>query len=296
MKYGEVIPLDLLKKIFNMFIVRLWGGVGNQLFQYAFGEFLRTNYKLDVCYDIGSFGTTDKLREFELQLIAPDLLICDNIYFSKFRGFINRVLRSLYSIRNKFITEKDFSLEKISLINPQKKVYLQGYWQKEIYAKSLIDNGLYFPKKEIPKELEEVELRIKSSENSVALHVRRGDYFHPKNIDTWGVCDVCYYERALSYLQSVKGNCKIFVFSDDLEWVRNNIQITNDAFFVPNYNVSQYWYIYLMSLCGNNIISNSSFSWWGAYLNNKNDKIVISPSKWNLKTNKTLALDNWVKV
>lgn len=279
-----------------MYIVRLWGGIGNQLFQYAFGEFLRYNYNLDVRYDIASFGNSDKLREYELAIIAPNLPTVSNIRFSRYRGIVNRCLRALYSVKNKFVIERDFTSEIIENRRKISEIYLQGYWQEEKYAKILIEKNLYLPQYEFPLELEAIKMQILSSRNSVALHVRRGDYFNPKNVGTWGVCNVDYYEKAISYVEGLKGDCHIFVFSDDLKWVKDNLKFEGLVTFVPNYNVSQYWYIYLMSLCGNNIISNSSFSWWGAYLNNKNDKIVISPSKWNLKTNKTLALDNWVKV
>lgn len=279
-----------------MYIVRLWGGIGNQLFQYAFGEFLRYNYNLDVRYDIASFGNSDKLREYELAIIAPNLPTVSNIRFSRYRGIVNRCLRALYSVKNKFVIERDFTSEIIENRRKISEIYLQGYWQEEKYAKILIEKNLYLPQYEFPLELEAIKMQILSSRNSVALHVRRGDYFNPKNVGTWGVCNVDYYEKAISYVEGLKGDCHIFVFSDDLKWVKDNLKFEGQVTFVPNYNVSQYWYIYLMSLCGNNIISNSSFSWWGAYLNNKNDKIVISPSKWNLKTNKTLALDNWVKI
>ena len=279
-----------------MYIVRLWGGIGNQLFQYAFGEFLRYNYNLDVRYDIASFGNSDKLREYELAIIAPNLPTVSNIRFSRYRGIVNRCLRALYSVKNKFVIERDFTSKIIENRRKISDIYLQGYWQEEKYAKILIEKNLYLPQYEFPLELEAIKMQILSSRNSVALHVRRGDYFNPKNVGTWGVCNVDYYEKAISYVEELKGDCHIFVFSDDLKWVKDNLKFEGQVTFVPNYEISQFWYIYLMSLCKNNIISNSSFSWWGAYLNENIEKVVISPTKWNLKTKETIALDSWVKL
>lgn len=279
-----------------MYIVRLWGGIGNQLFQYAFGEFLRYNCNLDVRYDIASFGNSDKLREYELAIIAPNLPTVNNIRFSRYRGIVNRCLRALYSVKNKFVIERDFTSKIIENRRKKSDIYLQGYWQEEKYAKILIEKNLYLPQYGFPLELEAIKIQILSSRNSVALHVRRGDYFNPKNVGTWGVCNVDYYEKAISYVEKLKGDCHIFVFSDDLNWVKDNLKFEGQVTFVPNYEISQFWYIYLMSLCKNNIISNSSFSWWGAYLNKNIEKVVISPTKWNLKTKETIALDSWVKL
>lgn len=273
-----------------MIIIRLWGGVGNQLFQYSFGEYLRLNTNHEIYYDVSSFGNSDKLREFQI-LILNNSLPLKNVYFSKYRGVRNRFFRFLFSIKNKFITEDRFNQEELSDLN--RTYYLQGYWQNIKY----INGGdLYKPKNETPAEIEDLIRKINLSHNPVSMHIRRGDYFTSKHIDVYGVCDVDYFKKSLSLINEKIKEVTIFIFSDDINWVKNNIELSDNMMIIPNYEVNQFWYIYLMSLCHHNIISNSSFSWWGAFLNMNPEKIVISPSKWTLDSDKTLALSEWIKI
>ncbi|WP_370788330.1 alpha-1,2-fucosyltransferase [Bacteroides nordii] len=281
----------------NMVIVRLWGGIGNQLFQYSFGEFLREKYQVDVIYDIASFGKSDKLRKLELSVVVPGIPVTTDISFSKYVGTKNRLLRFIYGLKNSFIEEKYFSDEQLfKYLSKRGDVYLQGYWQKTIYAETLRRKGSFFLSQEEPIVLHTIKAKIQESEGAIALHVRRGDYFSSKHINTFGVCDAHYYEKAVDIMRGRVSNALIFVFSDDLDWVRKSVNLPINTIYVPNYGIPQYWYIHLMSLCRHNIISNSSFSWWGAFLNTNRNKIVISPSIWTLNSNKTIALDEWMRI
>lgn len=279
-----------------MVIIRIWGGIGNQLFQYAFGEYLRDKYRIVVEYDVGSFGNSDLLRKLELLILDPNIPINFSSHFSKFVGVKNRIMRFLYTLRNNFVEENKFSEERLLKCLNNGDVYLQGYWQNAVYANVLIKKQIYMSKNEYPKEVVVLFDKINKSQNAVALHVRRGDYFLPKNINVFGVCDTNYYKRAIDFIHSKEGTISIFVFSDDLDWVRENVELPVSAIFVPNYDIPQYWYIYMMSLCKHNVISNSSFSWWGAFLNMNANKIVVSPSKWTLNSDKTIALSEWVRL
>ena len=175
-------------------------------------------------------------------------------------------------------------------------VYFNGYWQTDKYVKTL-DLHLFEPKESMPRSLETVFLQIKSVECPVSIHFRRGDYFMPKWIGRYGVCTVQYYIDAMAGLKNMLHlKPTFFIFSDDLEWVRQNIIIGDNHVFVPNLEINSFWYIYLMSKCKHHIISNSTFSWWGAYLNAYTDKIVIGPSKWMLDTDDTLMLPEWEKI
>jgi hypothetical protein len=282
-----------------MLVIRVWGGIGNQLFQYAFGEYLRLKTKQDVYYDVLSFGSSDKLRKLELGILNSDIPIVEDIKFSRYTCYKNRFYGLLFRLNphNKFILEQNFNLETIQFKN-NNLYYLQGYWQSSIYPDELqkIDKEIFTPKQDFPVELRDVKNDITSTQNTVSLHVRRGDYFLPKNIGIFGVCDVSYYHRALDLLRNRCDDIKFFVFSDDLEWVQNNLSLPINTVLVSNYEVNPYWYIHLMSQCKHNIISNSSFSWWGAYLNRNNDKTVTCPSKWTLNSDKTIALQEWVKI
>lgn len=280
-------------------IVRLWGGIGNQLFQYSFGEYLRNTKSVRVEYDCNSFGNSDKLRKLEIESAVGSIPITTENVISRYTGVINRVIRCIYNINNKFISEKKFSEEKFDLLTQRKgEVYLQGYWQKQLYASWALNSGtLNLSKMSLPIELQDYYQKITAEEETVSLHIRRGDYFIPRYIKKFGVCSPKYYQDSITYLQNkIKINIKIFVFSDDPQWVIKNIKLPSDSIFIKNYEVPQASYIYLMSLCKYNIISNSSFSWWGAFLNRNPCKIVISPEKWTLDSDKTLALSEWVKL
>jgi hypothetical protein len=286
-----------------MITIRLWGGIGNQLFQYSFGEYLRLKTQQEVKYDIASFGRTDKLRKLELQIINPAISVIDDIKFSYHKGLYNRLLRYLFCLKqgNEFIDESHFT--EISFLNNPAEgkgiKYFQGYWQSEIYPNEILKNNLdcFTPRIEKPFEIQRIEHEIKNEKHSTALHVRRGDYFaSKKNIKRYGVCNQDYYHRAINYLYQKQKKCRIFVFSDDLKWVKDNIELPENVFFVSNYDINNFWFIYLMSQCKNNIISNSSFSWWGAYLNSNADKIVIAPVLWETGSTEMPVLSNCIKL
>ena len=280
-----------------MVIVRLWGGIGNQLFQYSFGEFLREKYQVDVIYDIASFGKSDKLRKLELSVVVPGIPVTTDISFSKYVGTKNRLLRFIYGLKNSFIEEKYFSDEQLfKYLSKRGDVYLQGYWQKTIYAETLRRKGSFFLSQEEPIVLHTIKAKIQEAEGAIALHVRRGDYFSSKHINTFGVCDAHYYEKAVDIMRGRVSNAMIFVFSDDLDWVKSNLILPSNTVYVKNYDINSYWYIYLMSLCRHIIISNSSFSWWGATLNRNLHKIVIAPKYWSTKKNNTLCDNSWIKI
>ena len=282
-----------------MIIVRLWGGIGNQLFQYALGEYLRNKTRHDIKYDVSSFGRSDKLREFGLTLLNHELETVDNMHISHYTGVLNRLFILLFSIRpnHKFIWERHFSESMIDVLKDNAVLYLQGYWQKEKYAQWLIENksNLFEPKETVPFEIQSY-FQITNNTDTVALHIRRGDYFQSKYATTFGVCTVEYYQKALELISTKIDKFQLLVFSDDLEWVKENIKLPIDSILVENYDIKQYWYIYLMSKCKHNIISNSSFSWWGAFLNSNKNKVVISPEKWLNTSDTTIALDSWIKI
>jgi len=284
-----------------MIVIRVWGGIGNQLFQYSFGEYLRLKTQQEVVYDIASFGRTDKYRKLELDIINPDIPTIENIKFSHYTGLNSRILRSFFCLNhgNKFVEESHFAETLLSNINPSMIIYLQGYWQKDLYPNKVLEYNpnCFIPYLEKPIEIQTIEDEIKTNIPTIALHIRRGDYYNSKNIKSLAVCTPDYYYKALNFLYEKNNNyCRTIIFSDELEWVKDNINLPQDVFFVPNYNINSFWYIYLMSCCSHNIIANSSFSWWGAYLNKNKDKIVIAPQKWIINSNKEMALPEWIKI
>ena len=280
-----------------MIIVKIWGGIGNQLFQYVFGQYLRYRYNQEVLYDDNSFLSTDKLRERELDALDTTITWDKHCRFSKYRGIKGRLLRYCYQLLPK---HHYVGLDEIipQRIKDNEEYFFQAYWQDSKYYQWLVANVPSFKlqSKSFPKELNAKRTQIESCPQSVSVHIRRGDYFSPENISVYGVCTEEYFERAASLMKKEVPGVRFFVFTDDIEWVRRHIQLDDDAVIVPNYEISQFAYIELMSLCKHHIISNSSFSWWGAVLNEQGGARVICPSKWTLTSDESIALDNWVKL
>ena len=142
---------------------------------------------------------------------------------------------------------------------------------------------------------------IVSKKESVSIHIRRGDYISEKKINNiFFVCDLNYYQNAINYINDKIKNPTYFVFSDDLDWARDNLIFLSDVVYIDykdKSNSSSVEEIILMSKCKNHIISNSSFSWWGTWLCQKNDQINISPKKWdNTKIDKSDLVENFIKL
>jgi hypothetical protein len=280
-----------------MIIVKLWGGIGNQLFQYVFGQYLHFRYNQEVRYDDNSYISTDKLRKRELDNLNVEIEMDNHCSFSKYRGVKGRTLRYLYQLnpRHHFIGLD----EKVPTTFKEKdEYYFQAYWQDYKYYDWLRHNIPPFSikSKSFPKKLTEFKNMIKDTPQSVSLHVRRGDYFKPRFVGTFGVCTEAYYQMAINRIKEQVEDARFFVFSDDLEWVKEHIELDKDTVLIPNYDISQFSYIELMSFCKHHIISNSSFSWWGAVLNTDDNAIVISPKKWTNTSPKTIALKDWIKI
>lgn len=178
--------------------------------------------------------------------------------------------------------------------------YLQGYWQSEKYfqkCSNVIRKDFSFRQPMVERNLDWAE-RI-SGVNAISLHVRRGDYVNnPVANLTHGVCSANYYHEAISYISNRVMSPHIFIFSDDIPWVRANI-ITNLPCSLIDHNRGKDSFndMRLMSLCKHHIIANSSFSWWGAWLNQSDEKIMIAPKKWFAvdKSTDDLIPDSWVR-
>ena len=161
-----------------------------------------------------------------------------------------------------------------------KKGYVSGYFQVGSYYEQIrpfLQKQLY-PREKPNRKNEEIIQKI-SSTNSVSLHVRRGDYLGLKNLH--GICDLNYYQKAVNFIERHVENPFFFLFSDDPNWVKENLKLNHPYFIVDiNKNEKSPWDMWLMSLCKHNIIANSSFSWWGAFLNQNEKNITIAPKVW----------------
>lgn len=268
-----------------MIITKLQGGLANQIFQWAYGKFLSEEYKtplyLDVYFYLNQFGVTK--REFSL---------------NKFPNLEYNILPNDRNIKN-WSNEP----EKVRILNisdnyhysvldyqPDTHYYLNGYWQSEKYFKK-IENIIRENLRPTSEKIKELKGKY-NTDNSVSIHIRRTDYvtsggYHP-------VQSIEYYQRGLELIKDYE---RVLVFSDDIEWCKNNLNFKNMIFVDGNDDVEDLW---LMSLCDHNIIANSSFSWWGAWLNINPNKKITAPEKWfgdKSNTNYSdIIPENWIKI
>lgn len=240
-----------------MVISNLKGGLGNQMFQWAVGKNLSIKYGQKLFLDISYYIQNPSNRKFEL---------------NKFQNLNYSLTDDLKLISNLPTVVEPSSFEFLNIHVPVDGIRLDGYWQTENY---FLDH-----KEEILKDFnisEETKNELIKryplvTKNSVSIHIRRTDYvtsngFHPLQ-------NIQYYNKALNIIRDYEN---ILIFSDDINWCKENIKLDNSIFIENNDNVED---LHLMSMCNHNIIANSSFSWWGAFLNKNLNKKIIAPNNW----------------
>lgn len=276
-----------------MLVVKISSGMGNQLFQYVFAQYVKAHYQRPVYLDDSPFTYRYPERTFHLDIVSDLPQIHDRRLYNQYKSVGYRLSKALFAINpsTRRITE-----EKLVFPPDEKLLYFDGYWQTDHYAAALenLDKLLQ------PKEPQPIGImrRLESfqSTHPVSLHVRRGDYLSQAYKSTYAVCGVDYYEAAIERMTTKLDEFTLYVFSDEPEWVKKHIRLPENTQFIENEPINPFWYIYLMAHCKDNIISNSSFSWWGAYLNCNPEKRVIAPKQWTLTSDQTIALDAWEKL
>jgi hypothetical protein len=220
------------------------------------------------------------------------------------QGFVERVLKKVIhrpsKPTTKYITEKYFHFDP-DILNLTEGVYLDGYWQSEKYFMDIAEiiRQEFTVKSSQTGKNRELSEKIAACE-SVSLHVRRGDYVtNPHTNKVHGICGLDYYYRAIEHLTKILKNPFFFIFTDDPEWVHENLNFPSQAIIVNHNGITKdYEDLRLMTQCKHSIIANSSFSWWGAWLNPNRHKIIIAPQKWfadDSFNTKDLIPTTWVK-
>ena len=286
-------------------IIKLQGGLGNQMFQYALGRHLSHITKAALKLDITSFKNDPK-RDYNLncfnlrEFFATDEEIR---WFKKYQrkpGKIWFLYNRLVADETKYVEERQFHFDqKILQLKPP--VYLDGYWNTEKYFKDIEEaiRKEFTLKNSLSDYAKSLEAEIMGKE-AVSIHVRRGDYVSDKHTNEWhGSCSIEYYNQAIQKIAEHVTNPHFFIFSDDPVWIKENIIPP----FLTTYLSGNAKYpeedMHLMSRCKHHIIANSSFSWWGTWLNPNKEKIVIAPKRW-FQTPKMdtrdLLPDSWIKI
>jgi hypothetical protein len=283
-----------------MAIIFLTGGLGGQMLQYAFYRYLIRKLGKNVYLDASSKTLNDHTG-FELLRLFPNIRIENKINDPYLIKRIKHILFSTFYKYNFWFIAKDKNMDVRERIFHE-IIYL-GYWFQCGYINDMREQMLtdfeFIPF----DEQQNIELaeQIRAS-NSVGVHIRRGDFYKTAATRALlgGICTIDYYKAAIKRIKETCEAPVFFVFSNEMDWVKENLQFDTDVFFIDwNTGQNSFRDMQLMSICKHNIIANSSFSWWGAFLNKNQDKIVIAPSKWINGAdifNSWIISDSWIKL
>jgi len=289
-----------------MIVIKFQGGMGNQMFQYALGRTLSHIHKVPFFLDATSYKH-DSLRSYALSpfRIQERFASMEEIVrfrrFKKRRGRVWSFYNYLFADESRYVEERQFNFDP-RILKTRDDAYFDGFWQTEkyFYPIASIIREEFMLKMPIGDRSASLRREIEDSEQSVALHVRRADYIaNPSTHAYHGVCGKEYYDRAIKILSAKFSEPHLFVFSDDEVWAKENIQYPFPTEYISREPAKDHEDLYLMSLCKNNITANSSFSWWGAWLNKNPDKIVIAPRRWvaTAKLNTVdLIPESWITI
>lgn len=270
-----------------MITLILSGGLGNQMFEYAAGRALSIRHKSDLHIDLYILKKKTKAttRNYELTVF--------NIETPIKKSFLNKIAVKGFGFLKSSSLGRTF-LNNIGIFRDEKAQYydsrfddlsenttLFGYFQNENYFKGISKQLRIDFTFKAPLKGQNDEIRSVIEQNtSVSIHIRRGDYSNSNS--NLPILDISYYKKAIEHVASQVSNPYFFIFSDGIDWVKENLDLSefNHQFIDWNKNENSYIDMQLMSICKHNIIANSSFSWWGAWLNNNPNKLVIAPNKW----------------
>ncbi|HTE24078.1 alpha-1,2-fucosyltransferase [Flavitalea sp.] len=268
-----------------MIAVQLAGGLGNQLFQYAMGRSIATRNRTELKLDI-TFFENYEWHEYSLEPFSIDAPIAGKVELDRLKkrqeSFVERFKRKYLGGHPIVVQEKNllFDAAYLAIKSPG---YLFGYWQCEKYFsefESLVRKELQIKIDPSPPNLALLN-EIKSKE-AISLHIRRGNFVTVDFVNkAHGTCSMDYYQAAIQLTAEKCKNPEYYIFSDDIPWVKQNLQINYPHVFVDiNDAKTDYEDLRLMYSCKHHIIANSTFSWWGAWLNKSKDKLVIAPERW----------------
>lgn len=269
-----------------MLMLQMTGGLGNQMFQYAVYQELKYRGKEVAIDDFTKYDGQETHPKGIEQVFGvtyeKGTLKEYNRLTDSSRMFFERLRRKLFGRKQKVCQEKD-ALKYTEEIFALEDAYLIGYFQSEKFFSNVHDliRKQFVFKETLMTDKAKEYLELINESNSISVHIRRGDYIKEKFAPIYGgICTAEYYQGAMQYMRENVNNPKFFLFTNDPEWVKENM-LEEDCILVECSDESTgHLDMMLMSNCKHNIIANSSFSWWGAWLNSNTEKIVIAPSKW----------------
>lgn len=290
-----------------MIIVKLVGGLGNQLFQYAAGLAIARTHNQTLKLDITGYvhtdnHTSDTLRTYDLDVFNITAPIATQTEIDAVKnpfGIFSKICRVS---RKKLLRQYYMDYHPKLFISSKRDLYLDGFFQSE---KNFIDIRDTIITECTLKTIHQDSamtalMNTVANTNSVSLHIRRGDVANNPTTNKYhGLCPLSYYANALQHMSQSVTSPHVYIFSDDIAWVKENLQIPFPHTYVSGNNLIPAQEMYLMSKCKHNIIANSTFSWWGAWLNQNPDKIVIAPKKWTNKIpdpHPNIIPETWIRM
>lgn len=278
-----------------MVIVRISGGLGNQMFQYAAGRAcaVRNNCALKVALSTYSQPPRgqEAARKFELPILlgelpeatTAELAAIERFNYSKAYQAYNRT-RKVLGLKPAYTYCQErvpMHFDPAILTSTGELLYIDGDWQNEKYFVNIADElRRSFTPKNLVTDTRNTSLAQEMAQiTSVSLHVRRGDYL---NNDVHKPAPLAYYQAAIELVKTRLVNPHFYIFSDDIAWSHQHLDFgtAQSTFLGHNTGADSYKDLYLMSQCQHHIVANSSFSWWGAWLNPNSSKLVIAPHDW----------------
>lgn len=288
------------------------GGLGNQMFQYACSIALSkmtgqtVYFSTDLLEHYNDHNGFELEKVFDITLAKASQKDVRNMLGVLRSPAISRRLLAKKSLKpfrsSNFLLDTDYEDMNSLCKDIKQNTYLQGYWQNESFfykEKQEVLNAFSIKKKPNSENLSLLN-EIEKSE-SVAIHIRRGDYVNnPKTLKFHGICSLDYYKDSMAYILDQKPNASFYIFSDDHNWVNENIvkNKNNMRLVTHNKGENSCWDLFLMSKCKNIITANSTFSWWAAWLNQNPNGTIIAPLKWfnAQKEPNNFIPKNWIRL
>jgi len=301
----------LARAVEHLVVTRLIGGLGNQMFQYAAGRALALRCGAVLKLDLSGYATYGK-RRYELEPFAICATPVSEAELAQFglrpeaQDSWRRRLRRWLAARgwtssSSVYVEREFRFD-AGVLALRSPVYLDGYWQTEKYFADVAEvlRREFVPREGLEPENAAIAAQIAAT-TAVSVHVRRGDYVTERRTGRiHGLCSVDYFRAAVQLIQERVGAIHLFIFSDDPEWSRGNLQLGPPTTFVATNSPDRgFRDMQLMARCRHHIIANSSFSWWGAWLNPSPAKIVVAPQRWfkaSGRDTRDLLPDSWMRL
>ena len=291
-----------------MKIVNIMGGLGNQMFQYAFACILKEKYPNEkVLIDVHHYKYNGyKIHQgFEINSIFPkaSLPLASrkdvarlSYYMPNF--WLSRVIRKVFPVRKTEYIQRLHYKYYPEALAIEGDMYFDGYWQSYEYFKDYKEVLLKTYAHGTPDEYNQRMISSLAETESVGVHIRRGDY--KTSPQFYGICNLEYYSKAIEIIKKKVNNPSFYIFSDEIAWCKEKIAPLLEGckitFVTENKGAKSCWDMFLMTHCKHLIIANSSFSWWGAFLNN-NGGTIVSPSRWvNREEEQQTPSYDWIQI